>query len=61
MKNYKFLLAEAKVKVEMAHSEASLKVAIADSKAEIIKYMITLYMAGFLAMMGAIIGLYFKG
>ena len=54
-------MAEAKVKVEMAHSEASLKVAIADYKAEIIKYMITLYMAGFLAMMGAIIGLYFKG
>ena len=37
-----------------------IKVLLAEQKADLLKWMITIYMAGFLAMTGAIIGLYFK-
>ena len=55
-----FIDARVDDKVKAKQDALATKADIAEVKADLIRYVTTLYMAGFLAMMAAIVGLYFK-
>jgi hypothetical protein len=48
-------------KLKELATRADLRADLADTKADIIKYVIGVYLTGFIMLVGAIIGLYFKG